>query len=106
MTHDPLCPTVNADVPFGLFHDDVPDDCLFCALIARVREDERKRSVLLVAAAYGKGLDAAREAVASYADETHQHVGMQKCWPESGDRCDITAAIKFAVGRINLLENT
>ena len=41
MTHDPLCPTVNADVPFGLFHDDVPDDCLFCALITRVREDER-----------------------------------------------------------------
>lgn len=41
MTHDPLCPTVNADVPFGLFHDDVPDDCLFCALITKVREDER-----------------------------------------------------------------
>ena len=41
MNHDPLCPVVNANVPFGLFHDDVPDDCLFCPLIARVREDER-----------------------------------------------------------------
>lgn len=44
MTHDQMCPTVNADVPFGLFHDDVPDDCLFCDLIARVRADERERA--------------------------------------------------------------
>lgn len=52
MIHDPMCPTVNADVPFGLFHDDVTDDCLFCPLVAAVRQDERAAA-----------LDAARQAV-------------------------------------------
>jgi len=46
-------------------------------------------------------LDAAREAVLAYADDTHQHVGMLKCWPENGDRCDITAALRVAAQRID-----
>lgn len=53
--------------------------------------------------AYKAGLDAAREAVTDYANETHQHVGIQKCWPESGDRCDITAALRAADQRIKNL---
>lgn len=48
-------------------------------------------------------LDAAREAVLAYADDTHQHVGMLKCWPENGDRCDITAALRVAAQRIDAL---
>ena len=60
---------------------------------------------------YGRGwyaaLDAAREAVLAYADDTHQHVGMLKCWPENGDRCDITAALRVAAQRIDdLREDT
>ena len=52
-------------------------------------------------------LDAAREAVLAYADDTHQHVGMLKCWPENGDRCDITAALRVAAQRIDdLREDT
>jgi hypothetical protein len=41
MTHDPLCP--NGDMTW------LPDTsiCLQCHLIARVREDERKRAVFI-----------------------------------------------------------
>ena len=57
-----MCPTVNADVPFGLFHDDVTDDCLFCPYIAAVRQDER-----------AKALDAARDAVGNVPCQTTTH---------------------------------
>jgi hypothetical protein len=66
MTHDPLCPTVNADVPFGLFHDDVPDDCLFCALIARVREDERSKTL--------KAASEALDVLDRWGEATYRHV--------------------------------
>ena len=52
---------------------------------------------------YADALDAAREAVLAYADDTHQHRGMLKCWPENGDRCDITAALRVAAQRIDAL---
>ena len=42
MSHDPMCPMVTGKPPF---HDDVTDDCLFCPLIARVREDERNAAI-------------------------------------------------------------
>ena len=87
--------------------------CVYCQLINSVRlEDDDYAYVAAQAEAEGRrrgwneALEAARDAVVSYADETHRHVGINQCWPESGDRCDITAAIKGAVGRINLLENT
>jgi hypothetical protein len=66
MTHDPLCPTVNADVPFGLFHDDVPDDCLFCALIARVSEDERSKTL--------KAASEALDVLDRWGEATYRHV--------------------------------
>jgi len=53
--------------------------------------------------AYIAGLDAAREAVTDYANETHRHVGLEKCWPEHGDRCDITAALRAVDQRIKNL---
>lgn len=46
MNHDPLCPTVNATVLLGgIFHDNSDDECLFCGLINRVREDQLVRIV-------------------------------------------------------------
>lgn len=56
-------------------------------------EDVKRRAFIA-------GLRAARESVVSYADETHQHVGINQCWPESVDRCDITAALRVAAARI------
>lgn len=53
-----------------------------------------------VHSAWDDGVQAAREAVTAYARETHRHVGIQKCWPENGDRCDITAALRVAAARI------
>lgn len=74
----------------------------------RVREEIDREAFVLdkgdpFRQAYRKGLDAAREAVLAYADDTHQHVGMLKCWPENGDRCDITAALRVAAQRIDAL---
>ena len=40
MIHDHLCPLVTGKPPF---HDEVTDDCLFCPLIAKAREDEGER---------------------------------------------------------------
>ena len=37
MTHDPLCPE--------LWRWDDGQPCMFCALIAKVREDERKQLI-------------------------------------------------------------
>lgn len=48
-------------------------------------------------------LDAARGAVLAYADDTDKHIGMVKCWPENGDRCDITAALRVAARQIDAL---
>lgn len=62
-------------------------------------EDVKRRAFIA-------GLRAARESVVSYADETHQHVGINQCWPESGDRCDITAALRVAAARILALIDT
>ena len=71
---------------------------------AQVRQDEVAR---LYNIGFADALDAAREAVLAYADDTHQHVGMLKCWPENGDRCDITAALRVAAQRIDdLREDT
>jgi hypothetical protein len=36
MIHDRLCPMVTGKPPF---RDDMTDDCLFCPLIAKVRND-------------------------------------------------------------------
>ena len=52
---------------------------------------------------YAAGVRDAVEAVKAYADDTHQHVGIDKCWPESGDRCDITAALQVAAQQIQQL---
>lgn len=46
---------------------------------------------------YQRGRSDAADAVAAYAKASHIHVGVLKCWPESGDRCDITAALGVAV---------
>lgn len=81
MNHDPMC---SFQVPTSY--------CKECDLIARVREDERATA-----------LRDAVKAVMAYADKTHKHVGMFKCWPESGDRCDITAALRVAVVKIQEL---
>lgn len=45
------------------------------------------------------------EAVKTYAEETHQHYGdlFGQCRQEYGDRCDITAALRSAVQRIEAL---
>ena len=51
------------------------------------------------------GLSEARDAVVAYVGETHKHVGVLKCWPENGDRCDITAAIKVVARRIDALRD-
>lgn len=70
--HLPECPATEVSMSG---HNTPPPDyeltytvCI-CGLLhaceKRGREDERKRSVLLIADAYGKGLDAAREAVAT-----------------------------------------
>lgn len=52
---------------------------------------------------WGEALDAARETVLAYADNTHKHIGMLKCWPENGDRCNITAALRVAAQKIDAL---
>jgi hypothetical protein len=54
MTHDPLCTTVLNTEMSEAFCD--------CALIARVREDERKHEIPTTLS-YAAGLSAAREAV-------------------------------------------
>lgn len=43
-------------------------------------------------------------AIAAYAEETHRHVGVESCQPESGDRCDITAALRVAARRVGEVE--
>ena len=50
-----------------------------------------------VSADYIRGRVDAAAAVTKHMTDTHKHVGMLKCWPESGDRCDITAALRIAV---------
>ena len=45
---------------------------------------------------YIRGRVDAAAAVTKYWNDTHRHVGMINCWPESGDRCDITAALRIA----------
>ena len=51
------------------------------------------------------GLDAAREAVLAYADETHKHVGdpFEICRLDEGDRCNTTAALRAVANRIDAL---
>ena len=49
-----------------------------------------------VSADYLRGRADAAAAVTAYMTATHRHVGMIKCWPETGDRCDITAALRTA----------
>ena len=98
MSHDPLCPAPACAMTgrFRLLCEDCDlahEECrCVCGLLARARAEER-----------GRALDAARAAVLAYADDTHQHVGMLKCWPENGDRCDITAALRVAAQRIDAL---
>lgn len=60
----------------------------------------------VVSETYRNALQEAVKAINAYADETHQHVGMDKCWPENGDRCDITAALRVAVNRVEILIET
>lgn len=56
-----------------------------------------------VAVGRAAGLDAARETVLAYADDTDKHVGTFGCYPENGDRCDITAALRVAAQKIDAL---
>jgi len=53
-------------------------------------------NVVGVTAEYARGRKDAEDAVNNYANATHVHVGVFQCWQESGDRCDITAALRVA----------
>ena len=106
MSHDPMCP--NGEMTW------LPETaiCLRCVVIARVREDERtyaKQTSTAIMAydegrkdGYATALRDAVEAVTVYADETHKHYGdlFGHCRQEYGDRCDITAALRVAVQKI------
>jgi hypothetical protein len=63
MIHDRLCPMVTGKPPF---RDDMTDDCLFCALIARVREDERSKTL--------KAASEALDVLDRWGEATYRHV--------------------------------
>lgn len=55
---------------------------------------------------YADALDAAEQAVNTYADETHQHKGdaFGICRIDEGDRCDITAALAVVASNIRAVK--
>lgn len=61
---------------------------------------EPGRIAVLVEQARSDALREAAATVRDYATDTHKHAGINECWPERGDRCDITAALKVAAARI------
>ena len=42
----------------------------------------------------GRLIDKAADDVEKYGNDNHQHVGAMTCLPQSGDRCDATAAYR------------
>lgn len=80
MSHDPMCKFAgDKSVPWHL--------CAPCVLIREVRTDQREKDA---------------QAIDDYAKETHQHVGgnVMFCNHHSGDRCDITAALRTAANKL------
>ena len=100
-SHLPECQRWFTDMP-------EPDECPACEMFRaceqRVLGDRDEIVGITAVRSFRAGLDAAEEAVAAYADETHQHVGIDKCWPENGDRCDITAALRVVAKRLQEME--
>ena len=109
--HLPECPAplCDAGAPNAecMGYEDCHHLCCCDALRACEQRTEEAWSAIAgrdqYAEGYAAALDAARAAVIAYADDTHQHVGMLKCWPENGDRCNITAALRVAAQRIDAL---
>lgn len=47
------------------------------------------------------GYHKAIQVIEQYIEETHRHVGADVCLPVPADRCNITAALRAVVARIN-----
>jgi len=93
MTHDPLCPE--------LWRWDDAGPCMFCALIARVREDELNKdydyryvTAYAEAEGYYRGIKEAQQIVLDYSEERL----VKTEYPNRSE--DITAALRVAAQRL------
>ena len=94
--HLPECPT-------AWMRDCICTELRLCE--PRIREEWYEAQSEAWEQGFHHALNAAREAVLAYADETHKHVGdpFEICRLDEGDRCNTTAALRAVANRIDAL---